>query len=56
MTTLENDSPSRPRGDVRFEQPPAKLVAARPEDELIEDENERLKAERPYPGESCGGV
>ncbi|MCI3922758.1 hypothetical protein MO973_21245 [Paenibacillus sp. TRM 82003] len=43
------------RGDVRFEQPPVKLVAERPEDERIEAENERLQAEHPYPG-SCGGV
>jgi len=45
-----------PRGDVRFEQPPVKLVAARADDKDIESENERLKADRPYPGESCGGL
>jgi hypothetical protein len=43
------------RGDVRFDQPPVKLVAERPEDQTIEEDNERLQAENPYP-HSCGGV
>jgi hypothetical protein len=46
----------KPRGDVRFEQPPVKLVAERADDSDIESENERLKTDRPYPGESCGGL
>ena len=49
----ERETP--PRGDVRFESPPVKLVAERADDADIEEENERLKSERPYP-HSCGGV
>lgn len=45
----------RKRGDVRFEQPPAKLVASRPEDDRIEEENKRLQAEYQGPS-SCGGL
>jgi len=44
-----------PRGDVRFEQPPVKLVAERADDKDIREENEKLQADHPYPG-SCGGL
>lgn len=46
---------ARKRGDVRFQQPPVKLVAERPADEKIEAENERLRSESRYP-DSCGGA
>jgi hypothetical protein len=50
MTTEEKKT-----GDVRFEQPPVKLVAERPDDQNIDEENERMKTEHPYP-HSCGGA
>ncbi|HZG88371.1 hypothetical protein [Paenibacillus sp.] len=53
--TQDTNRNEAPRGDVRFEAPPARLVAEREDDADIEQENERLKAERPYP-HSCGGV
>jgi len=45
----------QPKGDVRFEQPPAKLVAVRPDDRDIAAENAKMKEESPYP-HSCGGA
>ncbi len=53
MTRREDRAP---RGEVRFERPPVQLVAAREDDKDIAAENEKLKSDRPYPGESCGGV
>ncbi|WP_309120761.1 hypothetical protein [Paenibacillus sp.] len=44
-----------PRGDVRFQRPPAQLVAARADDKDIDAENKKLQADRPYP-HSCGGL
>ena len=45
----------RKRGDVRFAQPPVKLVAERPKDANLEEENKRLQAEYQGPN-SCGGL
>jgi hypothetical protein len=43
------------QGHVEFHQPPVKLVAERPADKNIEEENARLQAENPN-SPSCGGV
>lgn len=43
------------RGQVRIEPPPVKLVAARREDEGMEEENKRMQANYKGP-DSCGGL
>ncbi|WP_274364167.1 hypothetical protein [Paenibacillus thermotolerans] len=49
------ETQSKPKGDVRFQQPPAKLVAARAEDEGIEALNKKLQDDDGFP-HHCGGL